>query len=329
MKFQPIERGADAFQRPVSAAQVRTMCARAFGAGVDVVSAVEIGDGGYNNTYRIEFGDGEPVILRVAPEPHRQYRIERELMRNEHAALPYFAPLAAMMPRTLFADWTRDVAGRDYIVQTLLPGESVSSGALERYPRTEWGAHYRQLGTLARRVHAVRGTRFGPVAGPTCARWSEAVLSLLDNTLADLADVSLPADDLARVRDIAAAGTAVLDEIETPRLLHGDLWSNVLLDPTAPTPTLTGLIDHDRASWGDPLADWTIFMATRRRNPQRDEFWATYGPLADSPAATWRLLVYRAAHLGAVRLERHRVGHHDTIQETYADVSTVLDALTG
>lgn len=329
MKFQPIERGADAFQRPVSAEQVLAMCARAFGSGVDVVSAVEIGDGSYNNTYRIEFGDLEPVILRVAPEPARQYRIERELMRNEHAALPYFAPIAAMMPRTLCADWTRDVAGRDYVVQTLLPGESISSGALERYPRAEWGAHYRQLGVLARQVHAIRGSRFGPVAGPTFARWSEAVLSLLDNTLADLADAALPADDLERVREIAAAGAAVLDEIETPHLLHGDLWGNVLLDPTAPAPTITGVIDHDRASWGDPLADWTIFLATRRRNPQRDQFWDAYGPLADTPATTWRLLVYRATHLGAVRLERHRTGHHDTIPETYSDVSDVLDALTG
>lgn len=325
--FQPIRREPGAFQESVTAEQLVAMCERAFGTDVEVVSAVELGDGAYNNTYRVEFGRREPVILRVAPRPDRQFRIERELMRNEHAALPFFAPIAAMMPRTIFADWTRDIAGRDYLVQTVLPGQSVSSGALGRYPRPEWVAHYRQLGTLARRVHAVPGERFGPVAGPTFANWSDAVLSLLANTVADLVDADLNAADLLRIADLAGQRRDVLDQVETPRLLHGDLWSNVMLDTTAPTPTITGVLDHDRASWGDPLADWTIFMAGRRSDPVRDTFWETYGALDTSHDPTWRLLIYRAAHLGAVRLERHRCGTLDTIPETYADVSVVLAQL--
>jgi aminoglycoside phosphotransferase (APT) family kinase protein len=327
MKYQPIEREPGAFQQPVTAEQLVAMCERAFGPGVDPVSAVEIGDGAYNNTYRVEFGSREPVILRVAPRPDRQFRIERELMRNEHAALPFFAPIAAMMPRTLFADWTRDIAGRDYVVQTMLPGECVSAGALARYPKPQWPTHYRQLGRLARQVHAVRGERFGPIAGPTFATWSEAVLSLLANTVADVEDASLDASDLRQVAGHAQRRRDVLDQIGSPRLLHGDLWSNLMLDTTAPTPTITGLIDYDRASWGDPLADWTIFMATRRSSPERDAFWETYGPLDPSPDPTWRLLIYRAAHLGAVRLERHRGGNTDTIPETYDNVRAVLDQL--
>jgi aminoglycoside phosphotransferase (APT) family kinase protein len=213
------------------------------------------------------------------------------------------------------------------MMQTVLPGESVSSGALQRYPRPQWAAHYRRLGTLARQVHSVPGERFGPVAGPTFATWSEAVLALLADTVADIEDVRLDAGDLRRVAVLAGQRRDVLDQIESPHLLHGDLWSNVMLDTTAPTPTITGMLDHDRASWGDPLADWTIFMAARRSNPERDTFWETYGALDTSPDPAWRLLIYRAAHWGAVRLERHRRGTHDTIQETYAEVRTVLGLL--
>lgn len=42
-------------------------------------------------------------------KPGRQSRSERALMRNEHTSLPFFAPIAAMMPRTLFMDWTRKI----------------------------------------------------------------------------------------------------------------------------------------------------------------------------------------------------------------------------
>jgi hypothetical protein len=89
---------------------------------MEVVSAVELSGGLYNNTYRVEIGEDRPVILRVAPEPGRQSRVERALMRNEHTSLPFFAPIAAMMPRTLFVDWTREIVGRDYLVQTMLDG---------------------------------------------------------------------------------------------------------------------------------------------------------------------------------------------------------------
>jgi hypothetical protein len=108
------------------------------------------------------------VILRVAPEPGQQNRIERHLMRNEHASLPYFAPIAHMMPRTLAVDFTHEVIGRDYLVQTMLPGVPARDG-LDAYPRPRWAAYFRQMGSIAHRIHSVRGPRFGPVAGPAFA----------------------------------------------------------------------------------------------------------------------------------------------------------------
>ncbi|MGI6874834.1 phosphotransferase family protein [Amycolatopsis sp. 3B14] len=77
----------------------------------------------------------------------------------------------------------------------------------------------------------------------------------------------------------------VLDEITEPRLLHGDLWTaNVLLSPGAPEPLIGGVLDHDRASWGDPAADWSLYAASRP-DPVRDAFWAGYGRPADTAQA--------------------------------------------
>lgn len=328
MEFQPIERAPGAFQQTVTAAQVRAMCSRAFGRGVRVASAVELGWGTYNSTYRVDIRAERPVILRVAPEPAKQFRIERELMRNEYAAIPYLAPLGPLLARTLAVDFTHEIVGRDYLFQPLLDGIPAPEG-LGAYPRAEWASFFRQMGEIARRIHDVRGTHFGPVHGPAFATWSETVITCLDDAAADLDDVDLDAADVREVAALAARQREVLDEITSPRLLHGDLWTvNVLLDPGSSEPTITGVVDGDRALWGDPAADWTIYRAGRRPGTERDAFWETYEPSTTTPAAATRSLFYRARHIAASRLERHRLGNLTELPETYDDMHDVLACLT-
>ncbi|GAA1332944.1 aminoglycoside phosphotransferase family protein [Pseudonocardia xinjiangensis] len=327
MRVESVTRLPEAFQRSVSAEQITAMAQRAFGPHAPVVSAVELGNGMYNNTYRVEPAGQAPVILRVAPEPGRQNRIERELMRNEHASLPYFAPIAHMMPRTLAVDFTHDLIGRDYLFQTMLPGVPAADG-LAAYPRSRWTSYFRQMGSIARRVHSVRGPRFGPVAGPGFSTWSAAVIACLEDTAADLDDAGLDATDVRAVAEAAARDRAVLDEIVEPRLLHGDLWTvNVMLDPGATEPTISGVFDHDRASWGDPEADWTVHMAGQRPGAERDTFWESYGTLSATPEGALRRLFYRARHIGAIRLECHRLGRFDDVPRTYDGMRLVLDGL--
>ncbi|GLZ40623.1 aminoglycoside phosphotransferase family protein [Actinokineospora sp. NBRC 105648] len=322
MRFSAATRPDGAFQEPVTAEQVTAMCVRAFGAAPVVVE--ELTGGLYNNTYRVDTGAAAPVILRVAPRAGGQFRVERALMRNEHAALPHFAPIAAMMPRTLFADWTHDLIDRDYTWQTALDGVPAAEG-IKRYPRGEWTPFYRQLGAIARRVHDVRGHRFGPVAGPTFDTWSAAVLAAFDDIAADLHDVGLDNRDVAEVTATARRGAEVLDEVTRPHLLHGDLWTpNVMLADGAPEPTITGVLDHDRASWGDPAADWPIFVLTQRPPEARVAFRETYGPDTSTPGGRWRALIYRARHIATARLERHRIGATDRLPASYADMEAVL-----
>lgn len=327
MEFRAIERAPGAFQQSVAAAEVRAMCRRVFGGHVRVRSAVELGGGSYNSTYRVDIGEARPVILRVAPEPARQFRIERGWMRNEHTTVPYLAPIAPLIPRTPAVDFTHEVIGRDYLFQTLLGGVPAPEG-LAAYSRPERASFYRDLGTIARDIHAVRGDRFGQVAGPTFATWSEAVTASLADTAADLEDAGLDAGDVREAAAAAVRQRALLDEITEPRLLHGDLWTgNVMLASGTPVPTITGVIDCDRTWWGDPESDWTIFVAGRSPGTERDAFWETYGPLTATPGAGRRSLVYQARHIGAVRLEGHRLGKPDSIPATYTEMPDVLARL--
>jgi aminoglycoside phosphotransferase (APT) family kinase protein len=328
VEFRPIERAPAAFQRSVTAEQIQAMCRRAFGAAAHPRAAVELGLGAYNSTYGVELAGQRPVILRVAPEPASQFRIERALMRNEHATVPFLAGLGELLPRSLAADFTHQLLGRDYLFQTLLDGVPAPEG-LQRYPRAAWAGFFGQLGSIARAVHDVPGERFGPVAGPACDSWSQALIGYFADAAADLRDASLDAyaRDADHLADAVARHRAVVDEIRRPRLLHGDLWTvNVLMDPTAAEPRITGVVDWDRAWWGDPLADWTIYRAVQRQGAERTAFFDSYGQLPTTPGDDLRARIYLARHLIAIRLERYRLAEPGP-DTTYQDVRQILATL--
>lgn len=323
MDFRPLDRPAGAFQQPLTPEQIEAVTTRVCGPDVEVAAATELGWGGYNTTYRVELADG-PVILRVAPEPARQTRVEWQFMRNEYLAAPYFAPIAHLLPRTIAADFTQELIPRDYVVQAVLRGRPAAD-VLPAYPPAERAPFYRELGRLTRLVHGVAGPGFGTVAGPHFATWSEALVACFADNALDLEDLSLDAADVREAGELATRDAALLDEITEPRLLHGDLWTvNVMIEPDL---TVTGVYDHDRSWWGDPAADWPIRMALAKPGAERDAFWDAYGVLDASPNARRRMLYYRARHLGALRLERHRLGHSERLADSYAELATVLGEL--
>jgi aminoglycoside phosphotransferase (APT) family kinase protein len=323
MRFEPLHRPAGASQQPVSAETILGMAHRAFGPGVPVVAVTELGDGTYNNTYRVELTQREPVILRVAPAPAAQWRSERGFMRNEFATTPYLAGLGPLVPRTLFADFTHDLVNRDYLFQTLLPGVPAPAG-LGAYPRSAWRPYFRDMGSIARRFHAIRGPHFGQAAGPAYESWPVALHDMFAALAADLAGAGLAAAGDAAALAELAGGDRALAQVNEPRLLHGDLWTiNVLLEPNAPEPHIIGVFDADRCVWGDPLADWTIHLAQQRPGTERDAFWETYGPLPTDPASYRRIRFYLARHLANITVERLRLGRHPEAAESSAQLGVL------
>lgn len=62
------------------------------------------------------------------------------------------------------------------------------------------------------------------------------------------------------------------DYAESPRLLHMDVWSqNILVDEMG---NVTGLVDFDRALWGDPEIEFAVLDYCGISEPA---FWRGYG----------------------------------------------------
>lgn len=327
MELRVVERGAGAFQRSLSASDIAAVCRRAFGADAVALAAVELGVGMYNSVYRVELdGCERPVILRVAPDEAAQFGSEQHLMRNEFASQPWLAVIAPLIPRVIAADWSHEVVDRDWMIQTWMDGVPASEG-LGAYPRTGRATFFRQLGAIARSVHDVRGPHFGRVDAQGYERWSDAVIGSIRHIADDLEGLGLDAVDLREVAELAVQESAVLDEVKEPRLLTGDLWTiNCLLDPKAPEPLISGVLDFDRTEFGDPAADWTMRMAKAKQD-ERVAFWESYGALDQSPTAAWRARIYEARHLGAIRLERYRLGKSAAVGESYQAMAAILAEL--
>ena len=203
----------------------------------DLTAVTELADGTYNSVHRLELTSGD-LVLKVAPTgPGLTY--EQDLIQTE--ALFYQAAQGkAPVPEVVHS-------GSDFLLMTALPGVTLHSVSTER------AQYRRELGTIVSSLHEVTGTDgFGYPQRGLKDSWSKAFLGMFDDLLADADryDVPLPAKVS---RQLVTDRTALLDSVRVPRLIHFDQWDgNILVDDGR----VTGLIDGERAFWGDPVAEF-------------------------------------------------------------------------
>jgi aminoglycoside phosphotransferase (APT) family kinase protein len=320
--------------RPLSptANQIVAMCQRAFGLSVRVVSARELSGGTFNTTFLITIND-QQVILRIAPPPTADLLWnEQWLMRREQHIQPFFAALAPLMPRTLQADFTHQLIDRDYVFQSYLAGDRWDEIA-ETFTPDEDLRLWEQFGRITKTIHTTIGTTFGgPYPAPEFATWSETVLYRLEHTIQALAEAQLDVSDIRSVVAIVRNQTARLDAIEQPHLLHGDLWLfNLLVTRDVDGPTISGVLDADRAWWGDPLADWTMFVLAMAAAPETHHvharFWQSYGKPEQTSELDFRQAVYEAMHIGTALVWASLHDDVETVQRGKRDLRAVIKRL--
>jgi aminoglycoside phosphotransferase (APT) family kinase protein len=308
------------------------ICRRAFGPQVEVQETRELGGGTFNTTYLISL-PGQQVVLRIAPPESADLSWhERSLMRREHAVGPYFAALNPLMPRTLLVDFTHQLVDRDYMLQTYLQGERWDDIA-DEFEHAEQLQLWQQFGRITRTIHDTVGTDFGgPLPARTFATWSTAVFAHLDNAVAALHAAQLDTADMDAILGIVRSHVDILDQVHQPRLLHGDLWLfNLLVAHTPDGPRITGVLDADRAWWGDPLADWTMFLLAKTATPETEAlyagFWQAYGRPDPTPETHFRQAVYEAMHVATAMAWAARQGDDDTLARGRGDLQQLVTLL--
>ncbi len=255
--------------------------------GADPVETEELSDGWANTAYRIRLQDGRQVVLKLAPLPDvKQMRYEVKLMQTEVDMLKRLEGVLPV-PRVYVYDHSRRLVASDYFVMEHLDGTPYNKLKPSLSPE-ERDAVEQELGQYNRVLNAICGDRFGPYVSPAAAGagWFEVFYGMMRDVLEDGKDmdVDMPAPD-EEILALVERGRQALEEVKEPRLVHWDLWDgNVFVREGR----ITGLIDFERALWGDPLLE-----AYFRSGTLSEAFRRGYGLEAPfTPAEEIRRLLY-------------------------------------
>lgn len=278
-------------KRIVDIGTARRMVAAAFGSEAAIRSYRELRDGYFNAAYQVDLADGRRVVLKVAPPPGvTVLRYERGIMGTEVEVLRRVRRETSVpVPEIYYYDNSHALLDSDYYLMAFVPGEAYHK-LCEQMNESQRTAIEMQVGACLAQINAIRGMHFGYMALPVqhFPTWRGAFLAMFNDLLADgrVRHVALPLGcDALRARVEAVA--PVLDEVQTPHLVHWDLWDgNIFVD--AAEGRITGIIDFERALWGDPLMEFQYRMLEAT-----PAFLRGYGcSLLDSPSAVARRTLY-------------------------------------
>ncbi|MDF2927544.1 MAG: aminoglycoside phosphotransferase family protein [Paenibacillaceae bacterium] len=236
----------------LSSSQLDKLVRVSFGTGLK--EAVELTDGWANTAYRIELADRRKAVLKVAPPPATvMMRYEENMMQTEVDVLRRLEGIVPV-PRVYACDNSRILLSSEYFFMEYLDGTpyNVIKPSL---PEQQRDMIEFQLGEYTRIINEVKGTHFGPYGAPLSygTNWMQVFMQMMQNLFADAQDLSveLPMKK-EEVSALVANCADALNEVTEPCLVHWDLWDgNVFIRDGS----IIGLIDFERALWGDPLLE--------------------------------------------------------------------------
>ena len=214
-------------------------------------------------------------------------------------------------------DLSRSLIDRDYMFVEKLSGVALQD-VRDKLSPDNLQEIERRVGQYAARLGEIKGKSFGyfgdgPAHGSTS--WRAAFITIMETLLLDgeALEVVLPVS-WADLRAILHSHAGALDEITRPSFVHWDLWAgNVFLKPQNGGYVFEGIIDWERALWGDP--DFETAVACRFYGPA---FYQGYGkPLAEHGPEAIRQSLYRL-FLWLVLLIEARVRYEDAAHLPWA-----------
>ncbi len=261
-------------------------------------------DGGtFNTVYLVRRADEAGLVVKLAPDPAGpMLQYERGILATEAMYYRLAGQHSGVaVPSVVAVDVGSGVVAGGYLVMSECPGRPWHK--LLPQPRGREHEELRaEVGRQVAVLHTITGSGFGYPSWPPAplrATWRVAFLEMVGAVLADAGRfaVTLPRPG-PEIRELFEAQAPVLDEVATPVLVHFDLWDgNILVDVGRGAPRISGLIDAERAFWGDPLAEFAslaLFADIEQDAAFLRGYRAAGGTVAFDAAARLRLSLYRA-----------------------------------
>lgn len=199
------------------------------------------------------------TVLKVGPPAEADIlTYEKDLLRAEVETMKLAATNQAIpIPRIIFEDFSRIHLPYDYYFMDFIVGTTWDkirdSLSAEQNSIIEY-----QLGQITAHINAFEHTTFGYYAyGQEFDYWPDAFRWMCGLLFSDARRYQITVElSEQEFFDKFDECRAIFAEIIRPQLVHWDLWAgNIFITFDDDTPKIEGVVDFERALWGDPLME--------------------------------------------------------------------------
>ena len=239
-----------------------------FGRECETGEITELTGGMFNAIYRIERkNEKDAVILKVGVIPDATLlTYERDIMPVEVECYRMIREQTTVpVPEVLAYDFSKRYIESNYFFMTELKGEPFSK-VMKKMGQENADRIREELAGYLYQIHGVKGKYFGYFTKDErrqYSTWKEAFFHMFRQILADGREhrVKLP---YARIMAALQRHDGSLEDVREPSLVEYDCHEgNIFVKKTGNSYTIEGILDFERAFWGDPIADFpTAFVFT-------------------------------------------------------------------
>lgn len=266
---------------------VRGMIKKAF-PGQELLRMKELEGGCFSAAYEVMLSDQRQAVLKIAPLPDAQIMsYEKNIMYCEVTILELVKKQTTVpVPGVYYYDDSCTVCESPYFFMEKIPGQNFSEVS-DSLPEEEKKRLKQEAGKYVRQLSSVTGEKFGYPGQPGFqgSDWFSVFESMMRLAVSDARKLNIDFKiDLDYLFQCFYEDEVCFREIQTPRLVHWDLWDgNIFVE----NGKISGIIDFERAVWGDPLME----VGFRCYN-QSEDFLTGYGQTSFSEYEKKRIFWY-------------------------------------
>jgi len=241
---------------------VEILIKKPFGGNSEIRQIQELTDGAFNSSFSAYVEPaGHEVIMKVSPSPHIEVlTYEKNIMKTEVEVLDLLRMKTDIPVPDVFAyDFSRNIISSDYFIMSKFCGVPLNK-IRPKLNEEELSDIRRQTGRYLAEMHKIKGQDFGYYSlkdgGRKC--WRESFVDMITDVLDDgrKKGVKLPFGRVS-ILSLIEQKSSVLNLVSEPSLTYFDLWDgNIIIKKESGTYGIAGIIDAERAFWGDPVFDF-------------------------------------------------------------------------
>lgn len=252
-----------------------------FGDKCEVGAITELKGGMFNSAYLIERPtENDHIVLKVSLKPGaKTLTYERDPMPTEVAVFEMVKEKTNIpTPRILAFDFSKKHIPSNYFFMTALDGIAMHK-VQKKMSKENLLELKKELAKYLAQLHQIQGDYFGYFTQNEKYQyqtWKEAFISMMTMLLNDgkKNGTKLP---YVRYEKVLKDKTKYLEDIKVASLVDYDLWAgNVFVKQQGDKFVIEGIIDFERAFWGDAMADFGGSVMLLDHIFDEKEVWKVY-----------------------------------------------------